>query len=361
VGSAGAITDSGNVAVTGAATLTTINQSVTLDAAGNGFAGSFNANTGTGALTGATVSLTSSTAGVTFPNGGSQTLPGTQPFGTATVSFPVALGDVQMPQGGMFTVTVSDTQTAKTVRQIQNGAGDFTLNGGTLVVTSGNGLRADRGTFTVNSVVASSTNPTLQLNAATGAVLIVGGNNTYTATSDIRGVAGGTVRLNNAGALGTGSSVQFVDGSVLLDLNGFDVSGKTITVNASHTGFLGNTAATKSIWSGNVTLTNTGGLLLPQRVRFTFRDGSHVDQAVPVEMWRGDAAKIIVPVYSPKELVRVDLDPDRLTPDASRKDNVFDGAITTAPIQPARADRDDRGAMAADGVTIDRTGNLIRK
>jgi hypothetical protein len=110
-----------------------------------------------------------------------------------------------------------------------------------------------------------------------------------------------------------------------------------------------------------VTLTNTGGLLLPQRVRFTFRDGSHVDQAVPVEMWRGDAAKIIVPVYSPKELVRVDLDPDRLTPDASRKDNVFDGAITTAPIQPARADRDDRGAMAADGVTIDRTGNLIRK
>jgi autotransporter-associated beta strand protein len=55
--------------------------------------------------------------------------------------------------------------------------------------------------------------------------------------------------------------VQFVNGSVLLDLNGFDVSGKTITVNASQTGFLGNTAATKSIWSGNVNLANATGSL----------------------------------------------------------------------------------------------------
>jgi autotransporter-associated beta strand protein len=159
--------------------------------------------------------------------------------------------------GGNFTVTVSGTQTANTVRQIQNGAGNFTLTGGTLVLT-GNGVRADRGTFTVNSVITNSA-ATLQLYAAgPGGLLILGGNNTYTATSDIRGVSGGTVRLNNAGALGTGSSVQFTVGSVLLDLNGFDVSGKTITVANSQTAFLGNSSATKSVWSGDVTLNTTG-------------------------------------------------------------------------------------------------------
>jgi autotransporter-associated beta strand protein len=161
---------------------------------------------------------------------------------------------------GNFTVTVSGTQTANTVRQIQSGVGNFTLTSGTLVLT-GNGVRADRGTFTVNSVITNSA-ATLQLYAAgPGGLLILGGNNTYTATSDIRGAAGGTVRLNNAGALGTGSSVQFSIGSVLLDLNGFNFSGKTISITAGQTGFLGNTAATKSIWSGNVTLTNTGGIL----------------------------------------------------------------------------------------------------
>ena len=159
---------------------------------------------------------------------------------------------------GNYTITVSGTQTAASVRQIQNGAGDFTLTAGTLVLGAG-GVRADRGTFTVDSVITNSA-ATLQLNAPSAtSVLIVGGNNTYTATSEIRGAAGGMVRLNNAGALGTGSSVQFVNGSVLLDLNGFDVSGKTITVNAGQTGFLGNTAATKSIWSGDVNL-NTGFL-----------------------------------------------------------------------------------------------------
>ena len=159
---------------------------------------------------------------------------------------------------GNFTVTVSGTQTAGQVRQIQNGAGDFTLSGGTLVLTA-SGVRADRDTCTVNSVITNSASATtMQLNvqSATG-LLIVGGNNTYTATSQIRGLTGGTVRLNNAGALGTGSSVEFVNGSVLLDLNGFDVSGKTIIVNNSQTAFLGNSSATKSVWSGNVTFTNT--------------------------------------------------------------------------------------------------------
>lgn len=69
-------------------------------------------NTGTGTLTAANVALTSATTGITFPNGAMQALPSTAPFGTATLSFPVALGDVKMPQAGMFTVTVTDASLA---------------------------------------------------------------------------------------------------------------------------------------------------------------------------------------------------------------------------------------------------------
>ncbi|MFT3707319.1 MAG: myxosortase-dependent M36 family metallopeptidase [Archangium sp.] len=69
-------------------------------------------NTGTGTLNGSMVTLTSSTPGITFPAGATQALPSTAPFGNATLSFQVALADVQMPQAGMFTVTVADTSLA---------------------------------------------------------------------------------------------------------------------------------------------------------------------------------------------------------------------------------------------------------
>jgi uncharacterized protein (TIGR03382 family) len=69
-------------------------------------------NTGTGTLNGSMVTVTSTTPGISFPTGATQSLPSTAPFGTATLSFQVALADVQMPQGGMFTVTVADATLA---------------------------------------------------------------------------------------------------------------------------------------------------------------------------------------------------------------------------------------------------------
>ncbi|WP_430388325.1 M1 family metallopeptidase [Blastomonas fulva] len=108
-----------------------------------------------------------------------------------------------------------------------------------------------------------------------------------------------------------------------------------------------------------ITLTNTGGLLLPQVLRLGFADGSHADQAVPVEMWRLDSTRIIVPVYTAKQIVSVTLDPDKRTPDAQRTDNSFAGTIATSPVQPPRQDREDRGAMATDGVAVTREGTLV--
>ncbi|MFZ5438727.1 MAG: myxosortase-dependent M36 family metallopeptidase [Myxococcota bacterium] len=65
-------------------------------------------NTGTGVLSTTQVSITSTTPGISFPSGATQTMPSTAPFATATLRFAVALGDVAMPQPGAFTVTAGD-------------------------------------------------------------------------------------------------------------------------------------------------------------------------------------------------------------------------------------------------------------
>lgn len=161
-------------------------------------------------------------------------------------------GSVSASPSGNFTVTVSGTQTCVAVRQLQNGAGDFTLEGGTIITGAG-GARADRGTFTVNSVLDGSTT-TFQLNApASGAVLVLGGSNTFDGVAQIRGSSGGTILLNNPGALGD-NYTQFYNTGVTLDLNGLDISGKDMTVNAGQTGFLGNSGDSESTWAGNLTL-----------------------------------------------------------------------------------------------------------
>jgi autotransporter-associated beta strand protein len=165
---------------------------------------------------------------------------------------------------GDFTITVSGTQVATQIRQIQNGAGNFTLQGGEI---QANSFRADTNTLTINSVIGSYTNAAnarvdFSAQPAAGTLLILGGNNTLTNAVGIAGASGGggTVRLNHQNALGLGDSVTWTH-NTLLDLNGYSVSNKTLTVNSGRTGFLDNTAATKSVWSGNVQLTNGTGVL----------------------------------------------------------------------------------------------------
>ena len=156
---------------------------------------------------------------------------------------------------GNFTVTVLNTQAVAQVRQIQNGSGNYTLSGGTLNFgTSASGVRVDTNSMTVNSVLAGTAATfQLDLESATG-VLTLGGSNTYSGTSEIRGVAGATVRLNNAGALGTGSALTFVNTSVNLDLNGQNISGKNATVNSGQSAFLINSGGSASTWAGNIAM-----------------------------------------------------------------------------------------------------------
>jgi autotransporter-associated beta strand protein len=163
---------------------------------------------------------------------------------------------------GNFTITVSGTQVATIIRQIQNGAGNFTLEGGEL---QANGFRADTNTLTINSVIGSYTNAanarvdfSAQPVGGAGTLLILGGNNTLTNAIGIAGASsgGGTVRLNHQNALGLGNSVTWTHNTIL-DLNGYSISGKDITVANTRTVLLLNGGVSNAVWSGNVLLTNT--------------------------------------------------------------------------------------------------------
>lgn len=69
-------------------------------------------NTGTGALTAATLAVASSTTGISFPSGASFPVPSVAPFGAVEIAVPVALADVAGTQGGVFTLTVTDASLA---------------------------------------------------------------------------------------------------------------------------------------------------------------------------------------------------------------------------------------------------------
>jgi hypothetical protein len=166
-------------------------------------------------------------------------------------------GTVAATPGGNFTITVNGKQEANTIRQIQNGAGNFTLTGGELEVL---GFRVDTNTLTINSKILdaqTNANNWMALTAIIGtSTLILGGDNTFTNIARIGGNAGGggKILVNHQNGLGLGNEVLFGNGANL-DLNGYSISGKNIRVTDTRTGILVNSGASNAVWSGNVILT----------------------------------------------------------------------------------------------------------
>lgn len=69
-------------------------------------------NVGVGPLMGTTVTLSTTSTGLSFPSGPMVTVPMTQPFGSATVSVPVTLRGVRGFQGVVITVSANDASLA---------------------------------------------------------------------------------------------------------------------------------------------------------------------------------------------------------------------------------------------------------
>ena len=155
---------------------------------------------------------------------------------------------------GNFTITVSGRQEVNAIWQQELSVGNFTLTGGEL---NANAFRIDTGSMTVNSVLVDNGGSTMSFTVRAGtSTLTLGGDNTFTQNVTINGNVngGGKVLLNHQNALGSGDTVTFNNGAHL-DLNGYSISGKDIVNNRR--GGLFSTGATKSVWSGNVSLEGT--------------------------------------------------------------------------------------------------------
>ncbi|MFN4197701.1 MAG: beta strand repeat-containing protein, partial [Flavobacterium sp.] len=141
---------------------------------------------------------------------------------------------------------------------------------------SGDGLRygydLSSGNRTVSGTISNgfNTNATsgtlpnvVRIGGSDGTALELSGVNTYSGATFVNGSPNATLRLGNASALGTSSSVTVNSGGTL-DLNGVTVStARPLTLNGtglSNAGALVNTSATAVNYSGNVTLASNSSI-----------------------------------------------------------------------------------------------------
>src|SRR6266571_3917377 len=85
--------------------------------------------------------------------------------------------------------------------------------------------------------------------------------------------------------------------------------------------------------SGNtftaIFLSNLGGLPMPVDLRLTFADATTDNVRLPVEMWFEGNHFVYVRQF-PKELVKVEIDPNRNFPDVRRQNNTWSKAGSTS-------------------------------
>ncbi len=72
-----------------------------------------------------------------------------------------------------------------------------------------------------------------------------------------------------------------------------------------------------------VTLKNTGGLISPVVIEWTFKDGSKEIERIPAEIWRTNEREVKKIFVKEKEVVNIVIDPNLETADINVNDNVF--------------------------------------
>ena len=72
-----------------------------------------------------------------------------------------------------------------------------------------------------------------------------------------------------------------------------------------------------------VTLKNTGGLVSPVIIEWTYKDGSKETEKIPAEVWRLNEKEVKKVFVKEKEVVNVVIDPKQETADVNITDNVF--------------------------------------
>ncbi|GJM28426.1 MAG: aminopeptidase [Cyclobacteriaceae bacterium] len=72
-----------------------------------------------------------------------------------------------------------------------------------------------------------------------------------------------------------------------------------------------------------ITFSNDGGLVSPIIVEFTYKDGTTEVQKIPAEIWRLNEEKATKVFVTSKEVVNINLDPNKETADTEDENNVF--------------------------------------
>ncbi|MEK6780961.1 MAG: M1 family metallopeptidase [Bacteroidota bacterium] len=78
---------------------------------------------------------------------------------------------------------------------------------------------------------------------------------------------------------------------------------------------------TKNLYE--VTLKNTGGLISPVIIEWTYKDGSKELERIPAEIWRTNESEVKKIFVKEKEVVNIVIDPNLETADINVNDNVF--------------------------------------
>jgi aminopeptidase N len=88
-----------------------------------------------------------------------------------------------------------------------------------------------------------------------------------------------------------------------------------------------------------VTVEDRGEVPLPTIVVVTMANGTERRATIPIENWLTGARSQALMVEVPGQVVRVELDPERLFPDVDRSDNLWDRSM--APAGPGGAESPD--------------------
>lgn len=72
-----------------------------------------------------------------------------------------------------------------------------------------------------------------------------------------------------------------------------------------------------------LTLRNTGGLVTPVIIEWTFKDGSKELERIPAEIWRMNETEVKKVFLKDKEVMNIVIDPKQETGDVNTRDNVF--------------------------------------
>jgi Peptidase family M1 domain len=72
-----------------------------------------------------------------------------------------------------------------------------------------------------------------------------------------------------------------------------------------------------------ITLRNTGGLVTPLLIEWTFKDGSKELERIPAEIWRMNETEVKKVFLKDKEVINIVIDPNQETGDVNTRDNVF--------------------------------------